>query len=132
MCRQYHKKEVTVQILNSIFLMFKKNDHETIAKTVEMLPGRLMDPMLRTFLSYESLKEDVALNLMMESFNFYKKYFGAMNTDKDFEVMMKELDEMVKNYENTAEGNYARRLLLTFIDEIELEYQERISAKAAS
>lgn len=132
MCKVHHEKQVTIKILNSIYLMLTKNDQESIMEVINELPDGLMDPMLRNFLSYEYIKPEVAVKLLLETFAIYKKYYGTVTDDVQFEAVMHEVDECIQKYEHSAEGYYARRILTTFLDEIDMEYQERRAKKAAS
>ena len=113
------RKEDTVNLLNGMYKMLTAGDCELLGEAIDNVPDKLGNRMVRALLSYGYLTPEVTLGIMTKCFGLYREYFGKVFQDEDFEKMMKNADEIKQSFENAEQQEYAVKVLLAFIDEID-------------
>ncbi|WP_370845696.1 hypothetical protein [Eubacterium sp.] len=125
------EKELTVGLLNGFYQMVTSKNYDLITENIMKCPKKIADPMARAILSYEHLSEDRAYEILLKTFDIYKKYFCKVKSNEEMYSVIQEAEKIKSEFKNAEEKMYAARILVTFVDEVELSYKESVNGSNA-
>ena len=77
------------------------------------------------------LKKTPYWNIYAEIFTFFKESMPVQEDDPYWDRVIKEADQIYNKYKDTDQGEFAKREVLSVIDELETIYKRRKRGEAS-
>ena len=71
-----------------------------------------------------NFKETAYWTLYADIVNFHRKFAEVRESDEYWSAVVDEAGALYKKYENISEGEFAKQLILTVLDELERIYED--------
>lgn len=69
------------------------------------------------------LKNTPYWSIYMDVFNLHKKFSEPVESDEFWNALVAEADSLCRKYRASSEGEFAKKLLLAILEEIERSYK---------
>jgi len=143
--KEQRSQEQIAAIFNGVYAMLMEENFVPIMATVNELPRKIDDSLLKAVINYRQLTREAVKTLMFETYAIYKKYYGKItkdNSEQLFKELLDEIDSYLDGkrepseidpkvkYESIA-STYVREIFAILLSDIEEKYKSDLERSKA-